>query len=69
MRERHSAGRRLAAGLGWDTPRIGAERPCLALTCPGSWVFDEVYGWMHSPRPQAECVTPPTWTRLAVIQG
>lgn len=53
-------------GIRWQTPPVDAAHPC--PSCPGSWTFDEVYGWMHGLGHQAAgCVPPPTRIPALVI--
>lgn len=53
--------------VGGPTPRIDSETECAA--CPGLWVYDEVFGWIHNPGPQPDCVAPSPTTRATAICG
>jgi hypothetical protein len=57
---------RYGIGLDWDTPPIGAAERC--SSCPGTWTYDEVYGWLHSPEHQPDCAVPPARIMAAVIR-
>jgi hypothetical protein len=56
-----------ATVVGAPTPRIDAEADC--ATCPGSWVHDEVFGWLHNPGSRPQCVAPSPTIGVAIISG